>query len=88
MDEKKTEKLKSKSTVQAVIFANMWKAKDARNWLKKEGLKPLGKVHKTKKRGTKPGGSLKYTIKPAEDFKKIGFKKIQSKGISLLLGSK
>jgi len=77
----------NKSAIQAVIFASNWKAKDARKWLKDNNLKPLGKVHKTKKRGTKPGGSLKYTIKPAEDFKKIGFKKT-AKGISLLLGFK
>lgn len=95
MDKKKITKPKQKnrtskssSTIQAIIFSRNWKTKDAKKWLKDNNLKPIGKVHKTKKRGIKLGGSLKYTIQSAEDFKKIGFKKITSRGISILFGFK
>lgn len=76
-------KKKTKSMVQALIFGSGWKPKDARKWMKDNGFKPKGRVHKTKP-GKSPG-SLKYTIEDADKFQFLSFKKT-SKGLSLILG--
>lgn len=98
----------SKSRIQSVIFSSNWKSKDARKWLKKNNLSPIGRVKKTKKKprsdsrldassstdssktsksSSKTDGSvLTYTIALKENFSKTGFKKIPSRGISLIIG--
>lgn len=71
---------KTKSEIQAVIFAGNWSTKDSKKWLKDNKLKTIGKVVLPKK-----GKSKKYIIQPESKFKNTAFKPV-GKGITLILG--
>ena len=80
-----TKKSTKKSVIQSVIFGRNWKTTDARKWLKDNGFKILA-VDGKAKRVEKTANSLKYTIRDANDFNDLGFKKTK-KGIMFMIGS-
>lgn len=68
------------SETQAVLFKikDGWTSMKARNWLKKNNLKAIKKVHKT-------GSLLRYRIKEPEY--KYYITKSQKNGINIVIGS-
>ena len=72
-------KKKKSSETQAVVFNPGWKASAARLWLKKNGFKPIKKVHKTS------GGFLRYRITDPKQYRSFFWRKT-SKGINFVIG--
>lgn len=70
------------SQIQAVLFRkSIWDTKMARKWLKKNKMKPIKKVHKTK-------NLLRYRLRSPEQFKRFRIKKIPKFSIKFVIGFK
>lgn len=67
------------SSIQSVVFDSNWNTKSARDWLKKNNLTPIKRVHKI-------NNTLRYRIIPPENFKTFSTKKLDN--ISLIIGYK
>ena len=68
------------STIQSVIFQkSKWNSDTARTWLQKHRLKRIKIVDITK-------NTLRYRIQAPELFKRFVSKKINTRGITLILG--
>jgi hypothetical protein len=68
------------TNIQAVLFEyDYWTTSSANAWLRKHKLKPIKKVHTTKK-------YYRYRIQNPDKFDRLRIKKLPSVHVSLVLG--
>ncbi len=70
------------SEIQAVLFEKkVWDSKMARKWLKKNKMKPIKKVHKTK-------NLLRYRLRSPRKYKRFRMKSIPKFSLKFVIGFK